>query len=155
MACYIAIKTLCLQISWKLSYANIAWSLAQLRPSLFGVRFHKIQKTKLISIVSKPITVLVVVVIIVFIKKKNLVQKIFDPKNSMPNSVSSKKKFGQKKVRSQKVLVQKIKVKKNICPKNVGSKKFWVQNNFESNKFCVQKFWMFSLLPQTRCFFIL
>ena len=54
-------------------------------------------KTRLMSIVSKPIKA-VVVVIVVFIKKK---------------------------VRSKTFLVQKIKDKENVVPKNSGSENFW------------------------------
>ena len=64
----------------------------------------------LISIVSKPIKVVIVVVVFV---KRNRSKNFLIPKQSMSKkirtkSVGSKKNLGQKKVRSQKVLVQKL-----------------------------------------------
>ena len=72
-------------------------------------------KTRLISIVSKPIKVGVVVVVIavVVFAKKNWVQKLFDPKAiHVKKSVGPKKNLGQIKVRSQKVLFQIFRLKK-------------------------------------------
>ena len=97
-------------------------------------------RTRLISIVSKPIKVVVVVVVIVvvaFWKKKLGPKTCWSknnpwPKNFRPNSFGSKENFS-KKVMSQKFLVQKIKVQQNLGPKqlwvqqNLGSKMFWVQ----------------------------
>ena len=88
-------------------------------------------ETRLISIVSKPILVVVVVVVIdvAFVKKmlgpkKILFKKIHVQKNFR------KKNFGSKRVRSKKIVVQKNVVQKIKVQKNFGSKKILGPRNF-------------------------
>ena len=80
----------------------------------------KESRIRLISILSKPILIVVVVVVIdvVFVKK------MLGPKNFRQTF------FGSNRVRSKKVVVQKNFGSKKFCPKNYGSKKFWVQKKF-------------------------
>ena len=73
--------------------------------------------TRLISIVSKPMLIVVVVVVIdvVFVKK------ILGPKKFWLKNIHVQKMFGSKRVRFKKVVVQKIKVQK----RKFKSKKIW------------------------------
>ena len=75
--------------------------------------------TRLISIVSKPMLIVVVVVVIdvVFVKK------ILGPKKFWLKNIHVQKNFGSKRVRSKKVVVQTNVVKKFEVQKNFGSKK--------------------------------
>ena len=83
-----------------------------------------IRLTRLISIVSKPIKVVVVFVVVFAEKKKqklgpkNFWSKIIHVQKTIGLKVLiPKKKLGWKKVRSQKLWVQNMKIKKNFVPK--------------------------------------
>ena len=90
-------------------------------------------RTRLISIVSKPILIVVVDVVIdvVFVKQMSCPKKIW------LKNIRVQKNFGSKRVRSKKVVVQtnvvqKIKVQKNFGSKKISGPKKFGHKNFLS-----------------------
>ena len=81
-----------------------------------------LSKTRLISIVSKPILIVVGVVIDVVFVQKMLGPKKCWLKKSMSKKTLDKKLFGSKRVKSKKVVVQKNVVQKMKVQKNFGSR---------------------------------
>ena len=91
--------------------------------------------TRLISIMSKPILMVGVVVIdVVFVKKKLGQKKIWFKKIHVQINFRQNI-FGSKRVRSKNVVVQKL-----MLSKKLRLKKCWVQKNVGSKKFWIQKF---------------
>ena len=96
--------------------------------------------------------------LLLFVLKKNYVQNIFGPKQSIAKklyvkSVGSKKMLGQKNIRSKKVLVQKSFVPEKRCPKVLGPR-------YLESAFCfldfgsgaeIQQFSQFFSTMSTRC----
>ena len=93
-----------------------------------------LKRTRLISIVSKPITLKLwlLLLLLLFLSKKIRSKKLLI---QIYPSVGSKKFWSQNRIKSQKVLVKKIKVKRIHAKKNFRSKQIWGPTNFESNKF--------------------
>ena len=91
-----------------------------------GFSTKKKKNTRLFLLVSKPILIVVLVVIdVVFVKTMLGPKKFWLKKIHIQKNCSGQKELSPKKLWSKKMLTKKLRFKKILGPNNVAYKKFW------------------------------